>query len=420
MKAAPKPLNEWERLENLRQYDLLDSSPDPALDLLTQLASMICQTPIALISLIDSHRQWFMSRVGLKADQTPRDYAFCAHAILKDEIFEIHDSRADERFSDNPLVIDQPEVVFYSGVPLKTPEGFNIGTLCVIDHKPNVLSLEKRRALSVLGRLTVEQIVARKNKASLEVRIEEIKKLQKDMSQQQALLFQNSKLSSLGEMASGMAHEINNPLTIIRGRLMMLKDQCRDFQDRSALNQNFKIIDTAVERISHIISGLKTFARDGSKDAFENTTVNDLIKTTMVLCETSIKENHIELLLDIPSDPIILQIRKTQISQVLVNLISNAVDAIKQTQYPWIEIKCRQTEDSVDFHVIDSGSGIPLVIQDHIMEPFFTTKSVGQGTGLGLSIAKGIVESHQGTLLLDNESKNTHFVFSLPRAPRSA
>lgn len=151
MKIAPLPLNEQERLAALRNYGILDTEPEAAFDSIVHLASYICQTPIAAISLVDEQRQWFKAIEGINAKETSRDVAFCAHTILQDGIMIVPDATKDERFFDNPLVAGGPKIRFYAGVPLRTSNGYHLGTLCVIDTVPRELNTEQQNAIRALA-----------------------------------------------------------------------------------------------------------------------------------------------------------------------------------------------------------------------------------------------------------------------------
>ena len=159
---GPKPRNESKRLKVLWQYDVLDTVPEAMFEDLTELAASICEAPIALVSLVDEDRQWFKSARGISRRETSRDISFCAHAICRSGLFIVPDARKDRRFKDNPLVVDDPKIRFYAGSPLVTPDGYALGTLCVLDQKPRRLTSFQRRALQLLSRVVVSQLVLRR------------------------------------------------------------------------------------------------------------------------------------------------------------------------------------------------------------------------------------------------------------------
>ena len=167
MPKAPLPSNEQERLNALRRFELLDTQPESIFDDIVKVVAHICDTPIALISLVDENRQWFKARLGLETTETLRDHAFCAHAILQQQPLVVSDAAADLRFADNPLVLGMPGIRFYVGIPLPTQDGLAVGTLCAIDVKPRTLSQEQLDALSALSRQVMYLFEARQTASEL-------------------------------------------------------------------------------------------------------------------------------------------------------------------------------------------------------------------------------------------------------------
>ena len=157
----PVPANEVARLQTLRSYKILDTKPEERFDDLTQLAALICDAPISLISLIDTDRQWFKSRFGLDLQETPRAQAFCTHAIMQPEMFVVPDAAKDERFAQNPFVTGEAHIRFYAGAPLAARDGHLLGTLCVMDRQPHALADRQWKALEILSRLVIANIELR-------------------------------------------------------------------------------------------------------------------------------------------------------------------------------------------------------------------------------------------------------------------
>ncbi|NMF82794.1 GAF domain-containing protein [Nodosilinea sp. P-1105] len=167
-------VQEIDRLNALREYNILDTPSEQIYDDITALAAYICDVPIALISLIDADRQWFKSKVGLNVRETPRDISFCAHAILNPDIMVVNDALEDERFAQNPLVTSDPGIRFYAGVPLTTPNGYQLGTLCVIDYRPRDLSNTQKKTLAALARQVVMQMELQRVSAQLAEALDQI------------------------------------------------------------------------------------------------------------------------------------------------------------------------------------------------------------------------------------------------------
>ncbi len=224
----------------------------------------------------------------------------------------------------------------------------------------------------------------------------------------------SSKMASLGEMAGGVAHEINNPLAIIRGKasFLMKLEAAGEVNQENLRGSLQKIVETA-DRIAKIVSGLRSFSRNAEKDPWQYVQLDQIVSDTLSLCAERFKHHGIELRVDaVPN--LLLECRATQVSQVLLNLLNNAHDAIEKSGDRWVHLSFIPTADKIQMCVTDSGNGIPPAVADKLMMPFFTTKEVGKGTGLGLSISRGIVEDHGGTLSLDRACRNTRFVMDLP------
>ena len=413
MISAPKPSDELERVTALYQYNILDTEPEAGFDDITHLAAYICQTPIALVGLIDKDRQWFKSKVGITSAETPRKLAFCAYTILQDEIFIVPDTLKDERFANNPLVCYPPNIRFYAGVPIKTVEGYPLGTLCVMDYRPRQLSKQQCLSLEALARQVMNIISLKKNQDTLKSNFHELQKLTRFISYQQEKIFQAARMSSLGEMANGVAHEINNPLSVIDHTVEKISRSHR--MDMKSMN----MIQKSIHRITTIINGLREYARDGNKDPVEVINIMSLLKTTLELYDSRAKEEGINFKLE-SSDTHEVEAIHTHVSQILMNLMQNAFHAIHNSDNKWISLKSYEDNDEVVIEISDSGPGIDKSLRDAIFDPFFTSREPDKGTGLGLSISRRLAENNGGSLTLDTTSATTKFTLRLKNPKKSS
>jgi len=252
--------------------------------------------------------------------------------------------------------------------------------------------------------------------------LSERKRQERLIDEQRQKMITTSKFSALGEMSGAIAHEINNPLTIIHGKAGQLKEMAEEGTlTVDAVSDAAGKIEKTALRISKIVKALRSFSRDGEKDPFDIVLISELMDDTIEFCRERFRKHSIDLVIEDFDPSLTVECQPIQLSQVLLNLLINANDAVANLPEKWVRIGVSENKDAMVFRVTDSGSGIPDALRDKIMQPFFTTKEVGRGTGIGLSVSKGIVESHQGELRLDESSPNTSFVVELPlRQPATA
>lgn len=239
---------------------------------------------------------------------------------------------------------------------------------------------------------------------------------EREIAEAKAKLISSTKMAALGEMSGGIAHEINNPLTVIQARAFQLSQMVENNKlDPEKIKQASESISRTADKIARIIKSLRSFAREGNYDPFEIVPIRRIIEETLEFCRTRFYNHGVEIEVGEIDPELEVECRVIQIEQVLLNLLNNSFDAVQSLEQKWIRIEVQEEDDGIEIHVIDSGKGIPQEIADQIMLPFFTTKEVGKGTGLGLSISEGILKSHQGSLALQREAPNTTFVIRLPK-----
>lgn len=255
--------------------------------------------------------------------------------------------------------------------------------------------------------------------------ITERKKNEEIIKLQQQQLFTQSQFSALGEMASGIAHEINNPLAIISTSATLVNKTIQGDSevDRSFISTIMDDVNDTVKRISKIIQGLRNISRDPSKDEFEMAFMEDILEDVLALCGEKFKGHGIDLKISplTPFKDLPLEILKIQLSQVLLNLLNNSFDAIQNPktleEKLWIDVDIQydEKEDRIEIKVTDSGKGISKEVADKMFNPFYTTKDIGKGTGLGLSLSKAIIRRHNGQFYINHDNPNTQFIINIPR-----
>lgn len=654
MEIAPLPKNEEARLGKLEGFQILDTFPEVEFDDLARLASIIFNTPMSAVSLVDRYREWFKAKIGVDVSEISRDESFCSHVVYHENLLVVKDTLEDKRFFDHPLVVSCSKIRFYASAPLTTSDGYVLGSVSVADTQPREITEAQLQALNLLSRQVVNQIESRtttqkleeseekyrvigeaanegivminehsrilyanpalsrifgysqeelvdeavtllmperfrtlhevgfmrfiatgrkeldwdavelvgirkdqteieleasfgefygygqskkiiigiirdvteskkekallemsnrvilamaegvdvldeegkiifcnpsnekmfgysngemlqknsvdmdasspeenqKNREKIRTILEkdgiwqgDVLKLKKDgtpfivqkhitllktdnkifwvqvkeditekrrtlnlIEEQRARAISTARLAALGEMSAGIAHEINNPLAIINGLASITKDRVLSGPlDSLVIVKAMDKIEATVMRITKIIKALKSFAREGEGDPSKITLIQEILEDSLEFCKTRFKNNGIELEIVPFPESMSIECRAVQISQVLLNLLNNAFDAVQEYEQKWVRIEVKEEKDWIEISIVDSGTGIPESMRDKILQPFFTTKEPGKGTGLGLSISKGIVESHRGTLTIDAQSPNTSFVIRLPK-----
>ena len=240
----------------------------------------------------------------------------------------------------------------------------------------------------------------------------------KTIAEQQARMVNSSRLSSIGMLASGVAHEINNPLAIIQVGIEQIE---RMAQERAVnpelLGRTTERITRNISRIERIIRSLRNLSRDGSSEARAYHDLAAIAGEALELCRARFENQGIRLDFHQPPQPAVVECQPTLLGQVLMNLLNNAFDAVESAPEKWVRLEMAELEDGVEISVLDGGPGVPVEARERMLEPFFTTKPLGKGTGLGLSISKAIIDNHHGKLYLDGTCAETRFVIWLPRTP---
>ncbi len=376
---------------------IMDTIPESDFDEITMLASQICNTPISLVSLVDDKRQWFKSHHGLSVKETPRDFAFCGHAINNpDQPFIVADSRLDNRFHDNPLVTGTPNIIFYAGIPLLTPEGNALGTLCVIDNQPKQLTDMQLRSLSALSHQVMCQLELRRKNTQLSLTYQELINNYNDIEQ----------------FASIAAHDLRSPLHNITALIdYFLDENAASVSPDGVVYLNH--IKTSSLQLTKLIDAILAYSKSTqviitSKERFD---LSECISSIIQLLKPSAN-----ITINYPQEETYITTSRIAIKQVLMNLMNNA---IKYNDKPdaTIDVSFYESDEDYHFSIRDNGYGISEKHLDSIFDLFKTVKNnANSGTGIGLSIVKRLVKKLHGDITVNSKKDiGTEFNFHIKK-----
>lgn len=378
------PSNEKERLKSLESYDIIDTLPEQVYDDLTKLAAGITESPISLVSLITQDRQWFKSAFGLDARETSRDIAFCAHAInTPEEYFEIADATKDERFHDNPLVTENPNIRFYGGIPLVDEDGIALGTLCVIDNKPKELSTKQVDLLKALSRQVVSQLTLRRRNIEIEKEFQKKDLIYKILS-----------------------HDLKGPIGSYATFLDLIKEEILTIEDSDVATEVLKLLESmrksSVQAYELIISLLEWANTPNTILRAENSEVdiNNLISEIVELKSQWAEKKDIEV--ESQTEKNLVQTTdKNMLATIVRNLCSNAIKYTPSGGKILIEAK-RSENGKLHIKVIDSGIGMDVEKMKKFLD--YDNMKISRGTaqeigyGIGLKVCRDLSKAIEAEL----------------------
>jgi signal transduction histidine kinase len=416
MKIAPLPHDEGARLVSLAAHDLLDTLPEQDFDDLTALASRLCETPIALVSLVDRERQWFKSRVGLEAPETPRDVAYCSHTILGDDLMVVPDAFQDERFHDNPLATGEPHVRFYAGTPLRAESGHKLGTLCVIDHVPRELTAGQLDSLRRLGRQVEAQL-------RLRIRMHDLERREAEgRSQRDALARALRQRDALADL---VMKDLQVPLSGIQMNASFITCRPPVPEDVRAAARD---IQDAAESAQRMVANLLDAGHAESPlvPALAELDIHALVAEVAREFSARIHGSHRHFTTTVRVQRRFVVADRELLRRALDNLLDNSyrftalgsgrvVLEVSQPEAGLLELKVR-----------DEGPGIPVAAREHVFdtnvpEGLPTSARARASNGLGLVFCRRVVQAHGGWCWVeDNRPRGTAFCLRLPLLPGAA
>ncbi|MFN2311300.1 MAG: ATP-binding protein [Spirochaetia bacterium] len=399
MTTALLPPNEEERLEKLRQYDILDSATEQDYDDIARLVTQICGTSLSTISFVDQDRQWFKAAVGIEDNETSRDVAFCAHTILDDKLFTVEDASADPRFADNPLVTIDPQLRFYAGMPLVTPDGYRLGALCAMDRSPQKLTSEQEEALSVLARHVVDLLELRRSRKILETQNQELREL--------------SDLKS--RLMSIIAHDLRSPMANILSLMSLFESHDLDEEERKELMTELQHTVGSTEYLLDNVIGWASRSLESSPYEFSYIQVDKLLSELADSIRHEMEGKGNRLVVQLTGGGEVTCDRNVLVF-VIRNLLNNAN---KFTADGTITLAAKVTAKEATITVADTGVGMTEDTQQTLFDWNSRSGSPGtageKGAGLALLFCRDFLQRLGGTLQVDSApGVGTTFAVQIP------
>ncbi|MDP2385422.1 MAG: ATP-binding protein [Bacteroidota bacterium] len=388
MENIKELLDENKRVNILREYQILDSPPEEAYDDIAQLAAEICQTKLAAITLIDEKRQWIKSQVGseLKLNNIPLSSSFCVHLLGNKDLVIVPDCAKDARFSENPIVKNGPKIAFYAGVPLVSPDGYMLGSICVLDVQQRELAPYQLNALKVLAKQVMKLLELSKinhellsNRNRIETRYEELERF-----------------------SYAISHDLRGPVKNISALIGLLNLQLKSGSEEDIKQYMIKIVKES-DRMNKLVADLLEFSLYGKKQQVKEWfSVADILDDVKLSMEQKLRENNVMITYSETISRIYAV--KSDITRLLQNLLENAVKFRKIGTPPKINVMCTEEKEYWKLSVQDNGIGISKEGSEKIFEVFSRLHSNEryQGTGIGLATCKRIAENHDGRIWVES------------------
>ncbi|MES2380287.1 MAG: HAMP domain-containing sensor histidine kinase [Bacteroidota bacterium] len=398
---------EQDRLKKLLEYQILDTPEEADFDELVKLASSICNTPISLVSLIDDKRQWFKAHIGLSVRETAREISFCQNAILTNELYIIEDAVHDKRYASNPLVTGDPNIGFYAGMPLTTEDGYNLGTICVIDREPRILNHHQQEALKIIAKQVIKLL-------ELKLSVLREKETSKQLENTTVELKEANKVKD--KIFSIVAHDLRSPLRNINSILEMYKDG--DISEDEAAefikSLSHKVRETA-DMIDNLLSWAKTQINN-TEAFFQEVNLLELVENKVGLFKSVAEDKGISFEVDI-AQSINVKADIEMLKIVFRNLINNAIKFSNPNGK--ITLKAVVEGNEAIVCVADNGTGIAAGDIEKLFSATTHLSTYGtkneKGTGIGLQLCKDLLAKNNGNIWVESElGKGSCFYFSIP------